>query len=479
MDLTRLAALEISRRITSGEMNCEEYISQLLDKTDRLNPKLNAYISVRSKGALADAREIDKKVARGEKLGRLAGIGIAVKDNICTMGVRTTCASRILERFVPPYDATAVERIRAEDGIIIGKANMDEFAMGSTTANSAFGAVVNPLRDGYVPGGSSGGSAAAVAAQMATLALGSDTGGSIRCPASFCSIVGLKPTYGLVSRHGLIAYANSLEQIGPLAKDVAGAALLLSAIAGHDPKDSTSARKTATDHLLDLEQKRTRPRLAIARESIGEGTQSAVERTFRNGVARLEGFGAVVEEVSISSLEFALAAYYITATAEASSNLARYDGVRYGSTSDKGGGDWNEAYSRTRSEYFGPEVKRRILLGTFALSAGYFEAYYVKAQKVRSMLAAELASIFKKYDMIIGPTMPVLPPRLGEKMSAIEEYAIDVNTVPANLVGLPAISIPCGDVGGLPVGMQLMAPHFREDLLLQAAHSFEEMGNGE
>jgi aspartyl-tRNA(Asn)/glutamyl-tRNA(Gln) amidotransferase subunit A len=481
MELTTLGALEVSRRIISGEMSCEEYVSQLLEKTRALNPRLNAFISIRSEeSVLADAKGVDRKVRLGDKkkLGRLAGLGIAIKDNICTRGLRTTCASRMLENFVPPYDATVIERIRAEGGIIIGKTNMDEFAMGNTTANSAFGAVVNPLREGHTPGGSSGGSAAAVASGMSTLALGSDTGGSIRCPASFCSIVGLKPSYGLVSRYGLIEYANSLEQIGPMAKDVEGTALLLGVISGHDPRDSTSDRsRGSADYLSGLQKSKERPRLAIARESLGEGTDSAVASVIEKAVGKLKEMGAIVEEVSIQSLRFALAAYYITAMAEASSNLARYDGVRYGSSSPKGGADWNEAYSRTRSEYFGTEVKRRILLGTFTLSAGYFDAYYLRAQKVRSLLAAEVATIFKRYDMLVGPTMPVLPPRYGDAMSAIEEYAIDVTTVPANLIGIPAISLPCGNVDGLPVGLQLTAPHWGEEILLRTARSFERGGN--
>jgi len=320
-----------------------------------------------------------------------------------------------------------------------------------------------------------------VAAKIATLALGSDTGGSIRSPASFCSIAGMKPTYGLVSRYGLIAYANSLEQIGPMAKDVAGLSMLLAVIAGHDPRDGTSAlmvREGRSASSLKVPGRRLR--LALLRESIeAEGTHHAVQEAVRGAVSRFEELGAVVEEVSVASLRFALAAYYIIAMAEASSNLARYDGVRYGGQmeggSERGSEDWNAAYSRTRSELFGAEVKRRILLGTFALSAGSSEAYYVRAQKIRTVLRRELETVFKRFDLLVGPSMPVLPPRLADKMTPLEEYAMDVDTVPANLVGLPAISVPCGFRDGLPVGLQLMAPHFREDLLIESAHSFESL----
>ncbi len=456
--------------ISRGELRAEEYIGGIFQEIERLDPKVHAYLQLNREGALAKAKELDRRVKKGERLGRLAGLGVAVKDNICVESMQATCASRILEGFVPPYNATVIERINAEDGIVLGKVNMDEFAMGSTTQSSAYGPTRNPWDHSRVPGGSSGGSAAAVAAGMASVALGSDTGGSVRCPASFCGVVGLKPTYGRVSRYGLIPYANSLEQIGPMGRGAGEVSLLFQVIAGHDPNDATSAR----DEVLSSREGMEGLRVGRVKEFFAEGTQQDVREKVTDACGTLEALGATVGDISIGSLPYSLAVYYIIAMAEASSNLSRYDGVRYGPSAKTGQADWNTAFAKTRSEFFGEEVKRRILTGTFVLSAGYYEAYYVRAQKVRALLTREFEAAFKSFDVLLGPTMPVLPPKIGEKMTPLEEYAIDINTVAANLTGFPAISIPCGGVEGLPVGMQLVAPRFGEGLLLDVATLYGE-----
>ncbi|MDA4116206.1 MAG: Asp-tRNA(Asn)/Glu-tRNA(Gln) amidotransferase subunit GatA [Thaumarchaeota archaeon] len=452
-----------------GEISAEEYIASMFERIERLDLGIHAYLQLDRGGALDKARALDRRVKNGGRLGKLAGMGVAVKDIICVRSLQATCGSKILEGFFPPYSATAIQRIEREDGIVLGKTNLDEFGMGNTTQNSAFGPTMNPWDLSRVPGGSSGGSGAAVAAGMASVALGSDTGGSIRCPASFCSVVGLKPTYGRVSRYGLIPYANSLEQIGPMGREAESVWLLFEAIAGHDPEDATSS----TEPVRPLRAGGVEGlRVGRIKEFFGEGAQPKVKEKVMDGCARLETLGAKVGDLSIASLPYSLAVYYIIAMAEASSNLSRYDGVRYGLSAEKGTVDWNTAFSRTRSEGFGEEVKRRILLGTFVLSAGYYEAYYVRAQKVRELLTREFTLALKKFDVLLGPTMPVLPPKLGEKVTPLEDYLIDINTVAANLTGLPAISVPCGFVDGLPVGMQLIAPRFREDVLLTAAVAF-------
>lgn len=456
--------------VASGELSAEEYTASILERIERIDAKLHAYLQLDREGALSKARELDRRARRGERVGMLAGLGIAVKDNICVRSLQATCASKILEGFRPPYSATAVRRMEEQGAIVIGKANLDEFGMGNTTGNSAYGPTLNPWDQGRVAGGSSGGSAAAVAGGIASAALGSDTGGSIRCPASFCSVLGLKPTYGRVSRYGLIPYANSLEQIGPMGRDAETVSLLYQAISGHDPLDATSSLEG-----VRLPEGRSLKGLKIGRvkEFFGEGIQEKVAAKVLEGGSKLEQMGAEVAEVSIASLPHALAVYYIIAMAEASSNLSRYDGVRYGLSLGDGGADWNAAFAKTRSEGFGEEVKRRILLGTFVLSAGYYEAYYVRAQRVRSLLSSEFAAALGRFDLLLGPTMPVLPPRVGEKVTPLEDYLIDINTVAANLTGLPAISVPCGLADGLPVGMQLIAPSFREDLLLDVAAALE------
>jgi aspartyl-tRNA(Asn)/glutamyl-tRNA(Gln) amidotransferase subunit A len=451
----------------AGGASVEEYVLSLLERIRERDRTINSFITVCEASAIEAAKALDRKRGRGEKLGPLFGIPVAVKDNICTIGIRTTCGSRMLENFVPPYDATVIKRIKEADAIVIGKTNMDEFAMGSSTENSYFGPTRNPLDPTRVPGGSSGGSAAAVAGGFAPLALGADTGGSIRCPASFCSIVGLKPTYGAVSRYGLISYANSLEQIGPMASNVDDCELLFNVIRGYDPRDNTSLPQGR------IEAKEGKLRIGVPKEFFMEGVQEAVGVHVRKFLDKMNGVFEI-GEISLPSLAYALPAYYIIAMSEASSNLARYDGIRYGLRGEDGG-DWNETYCNNRGMGFGREVKRRIILGTFALSAGYRNRYYIRAQKIRTLIREDLGRAFKEFDLIAGPTMPVLPFKIGEKLDPLEIYMCDIETVPANLAGTPAISIPCGMANGLPVGLQLMAPPFGEGLLFRAGRIIEEL----
>ena len=474
-ELYELTGREVSEKIRSGELTVKEYISSILERIRKVEEKVHAFVTVLEEDALKRAEEIDRKADGGHGLGRLCGVAVAVKDNICTKGVRTTCSSRMLKDFVPPYNATVIERLLREDAVIIGKTNMDEFAMGSTTETSYFGATRNPWNLTLVPGGSSGGSAAAVAAGEATLALGSDTGGSIRCPASYCNVVGLKPTYGLVSRYGLIAYANSLEQIGPITIDTYDCALLLSVIAGHDPKDSTSVKTPQRDYVDFLEEGVEGFKIGVPSEFFGEGVDARVKECVWRAIHTLESLGATYEEVSLPSLEYALPAYYIIAMSEASSNLARYDGLRYGYRVEEDSWDWPTVYSKSRRIGFGTEVRRRIILGTYALSAGYYDQYYLKALKIRTLIRRDFEKAFKKFNLLAGPTMPVPPFRIGEKIqNPLELYMCDILTVPANLTGGPAVTVPCGFVDGLPVGLQLMGRPFREDLLLRAAKAYED-----
>lgn len=473
--LQELTARETIQKIQGNEATAEECVHAVFERIHKLEDKVNAYVTLVEEEAIKKAKEIDRKVSEGKPVGKLAGVAIAVKDAICTQGIATTCSSRMLKNFVPPYDAEVIERIKREDGVIIGKTNMDEFAMGSSTETSYFGPTRNPWDLSRVPGGSSGGSAAVIATDEAILALGTDTGGSIRCPASYCSVVGLKPTYGLVSRYGLIAYANSLEQIGPMAKDVYDCALFLSVIAGHDSKDGTSVNVAPKDYMEFLKDSVEGFKIGVPREFFGEGTSDDVEKQVWNGIHKLEELGAVCEETSLPTLEHSLAAYYIVAMSEASSNLARYDGIRYGYRVDKDEGNWTTVYSRNRRIGFGAEVRRRIILGTYALSAGYYSKYYLKALKVRTLIRKDFENAFKKFDVLIGPTMPFPPFKIGEKIKdPLALYMSDVDTVSANLAGLPAISVPCGFTNGLPIGMQIMAPPLREDLTLQAAYTFEQ-----
>jgi len=403
--------------------------------------------------------------------GPLAGVPIAVKDNISTKGIETTCASKILKGYIPPYDAHVVTLLRKAGAAIAGKTNMDEFGMGTTTENSAFGPTLNPCDTGRVPGGSSGGSAAAIAGGMVRMALGTDTGGSIRCPAAFCGIAGLKPTYGRVSRYGLIAYANSLEQIGSMGKTVSDVATLMGVIAGHDRRDSTSVDRPFA-HTPKGEIKGLR--IGIPEEYFGPGVDPEVATVVRKAIDRLVELGAVTVPCSIPSMQYALAAYYVTCTSEASSNLARFDGVRYGGPAPDTKKSWHEAYQDVRREGFGPEVRRRIMLGTFALSSGYYGKYYAKAQVARQNVKADFAHIFAGVDVIAGPTMPSIAFRLGEKSDPLSMYLADILTVPANLAGIPAISVPCGKVRGMPVGLQIMGKHFEDERVIDVAHAYEQ-----
>lgn len=465
---------ETVSKILNRELTAEECVQSVLDRVMEVDDKIRAYLTFMPELAIKRAKKVDEKIRRGEKVGRLAGVAMAVKDNICTDGIRTTCASKMLSNFVPPYDATVVNKLYAEDAIIIGKTNMDEFAMGSSTENSCFGPTRNPWNLQMVPGGSSGGSAAAVAADEAIAALGSDTGGSVRCPASFCSVVGLKPTYGLVSRYGLIAYANSLEQIGPITKDVWDCALLLSIISGNDPNDGTTAHTFPKDYTEDLMNDMRGLRIGVPKEFFGEGTDERVLKAIWDGIYTLEKLGASYAEVSLPNIEYSLPTYYLIAMSEASSNLARFDGVRYGYRIEDDSLDWSTTYSKDRKEGFGPEVRRRIILGTYALSAGYYDMYYLKALKVRTLIKRDFEKVFKEFDIVVGPTMPVLPFKIGEKVqSPLALYMCDIDTEPINLAGIPAISVPCGFVNELPVGMQIAAPLFREDLILKVAYALE------
>ncbi len=473
--LYELTAQEIFEKIRGGEVTAEECVLSVFERTRRLEERVHAFVTLIEEEGLKKTKEIDKKVSEGKPLGRLAGVAIAVKDAICAKGIRTTCSSRMLENFVPPYDAEVIERVKREDGVIIGKTNMDEFAMGSSTETSYFGPTHNPWDLSKVPGGSSGGSAAATATGEAILAFGTDTGGSIRCPASYCSVVGIKPTYGLVSRYGLIAYANSLEQIGPMARDVYGCALFLSVIAGHDQKDSTSVKVASRDYTHFLKNDVEGFKIGVPKEFFGEGTSESVKKQVWSAIYKLEELGAVCEETSLPSLEYALATYYIIAMSEASSNLARYDGLRYGYRIERDEADWSTVYSRNRRIGFGAEVRRRIILGTYALSAGYYDKYYLKALKIRTLIRRDFDEVFKKFGVLIGPTMPIPPFSIGEKIGdPLALYMCDVDTVSANLAGVPAMSIPCGFTEDLPVGMQILASPLREDLLLQVAYTFEQ-----
>jgi aspartyl-tRNA(Asn)/glutamyl-tRNA(Gln) amidotransferase subunit A len=472
--MEQLTAGELAEQIRNGSIKAEDYIRKILDIIKSVEKSVHAYISIND-SAVEEARKIDKMIKNGEKIGRLAGVPVAVKDNVCTRGLRTTCGSKMLENYVPPYNATVIDRLLQEGAVIIGKANLDEFAMGSTTEFSSFGPTRNPWDITRVPGGSSGGSAASLAAQEAALALGSDTGGSIRCPASFCSVVGLKPTYGLVSRFGLVSFANSLELIGPMGRSVHDVALMLSCIAGRDSMDHTTLDIDAMDYTARMKEGIEGLKIGIVRETVSNGVDNAVANSVHNAASKFESMGASVEEVSISSLQYALASYYTIAMAEASSNLARYDGIRYGLNMNPEGFAWNAYYTRTRSN-FGSEVKRRIMVGTYVLSSGYYGRYYLKAQQVRTLIKQELAGIFKKLDLLITPTMPITPFKIGERIEdPLQIYMADIDTVIANLSGIPAISVPCTFKDGLPIGLQIMGKHLSEELLLRAAYAFEQV----
>jgi len=468
----------VVEKISAGEITAVDHVRSLLDRIAEKDEGVHAYLTVMEDAAMAAAKRVDDRVRGRERVGRLCGLGAAVKDNICIEGYPTTCASKMLREFVPPYTATVVKRLMAEDAVILGKTNLDEFAMGSSTEFSAFGPTRNPVDRSKVPGGSSGGSAAAVAAGEASMALGSDTGGSIRCPASFCGVVGLKPTYGRVSRYGLVAYANSLEQIGPIAPTVRDCALLFSVISGRDVYDGTSADLPVPDYAAELDGGVDGMRVGVAREFFGEGTEPSVDNAVRKAIDDLGSLGAKCEETSLESLEYALPAYYIIAMSEASSNLARFDGIRYGLRVDDDEMDWAEVYSRDRKRGFGPEVRRRIILGTFVLSAGYYEEYYLKALRVRTLIRRDFERAFRRYDALVGPTMPLPAFKLRERIAdPLKMYMCDIDTVPANLAGVPALTVPCQEDGS-PVGMQIMGPPFSEDRLFRIGHAYERARDG-
>ncbi|MGD1212674.1 MAG: Asp-tRNA(Asn)/Glu-tRNA(Gln) amidotransferase subunit GatA [Candidatus Acidiferrales bacterium] len=464
------AALQ-AKKVSARELAAEFY-----GRIDRRNGELNAFLTLSPERAYAQADRIDAAIARGQALPPLAGVPVAIKDVISTRGIRTTCASKILESYVPPYDATVVERLDRAGAVFLGKTNCDEFAMGGSNENSAYGPVRNPIAPDRVPGGSSGGSAAAVAAGLAVAALGTDTGGSIRQPGGYCGVPGLMPTYGRVSRYGLVAFASSLDKIGPFAANVADAAAVMAVIAGHDANDSTSAAVPVPDYAADLDKPLDWLRIGVPEDYFGEGLDPEVKEKVQAGIAMLERLGCRRIPLQMPHTDYAIAAYYIIATAEASSNLARYDGVRYGLRVP--GSTLVEMYRKTRERGFGPEVKRRIMLGTYALSAGYYDAYYLRAQKVRALIARDFADAFQKVDAIVTPTSPTAAFRLGEKTSdPLQMYLADIYTVTGSLAGVPGISVPCGKTkGGLPVGMQVLAPHFSERRVLQIASAFEKAG---
>jgi len=463
----------IRSALLAKKFSAQELADDYFKRIERQNPGLNAYLALSPERAYAQARRVDAAVSKGEGLGPLAGVPIAIKDVISTQGIRTTCGSKILETYVPPYDATAIERIEGAGGVLLGKTNCDEFAMGSSTENSAYGPVRNPVALDRVPGGSSGGSAAAVAAGLAVAALGTDTGGSIRQPGACCGIPAIMPTYGRVSRYGLIAFASSLDRIGPFASNVADAAAVMNVIAGHDPNDSTSAPVPVPDYAADLEKPVAGLRIGVPEDYFGEGLDAEVKEKVLEAIATLERLGCRRIPLHMPHTDYAIATYYIVATAEASSNLARYDGVRYGLRVP--GSTLIEMYRKTRDGGFGAEVKRRIMLGTYALSAGYYDAYYLRAQKVRTLIARDFSDAFQKVDTIITPTAPTPAFRLGEKTAdPLQMYLADIYTVTGSLAGVPGISIPCGKTkAGLPVGLQIFGPHFSEARVLQLARAYE------
>jgi len=478
--LEELTCHEIHKLLKSKEVTSVEVTSAVISRIEAIEPKIHAYITTCFDEAIEQAKNIDKKIAKGEEIHPLAGIPIAVKDNMCTKGIKTTCASKILHNFIPPYDAFVIQRLKEVGAVIIGKTNMDEFAMGSSCENSYFGPTKNPWDLNTVPGGSSGGSTACIAADEAILALGSDTGGSIRQPAALCGIVGFKPTYGRVSRFGLIAFASSLDQIGPITKDVTDCALLLNLICTHDKNDSTSYEYPTPDYTKSLINDVSEIKIGIPKEYFIEGVDIEVKKGVEQAIRLLEGLGAEVLEISLPHTEYCVAVYYLIAPAEASSNLARYDGVQYGYRATDNGQKTESRllnmYERTREEGFGDEVKRRIMIGTYALSAGYYDAYYLKAQKVRTLIKEDFEEAFKKCDVLITPTSPTPAFKLGEKTKdPLKMYLSDIFTISGNLSGIPGISIPCGFTqNGLPIGLQILAPIFGEEKLLQVAYTFEQ-----
>lgn len=475
MSILSMTAVELAAAIKKHEVTVKEAVEAVLDNIEKKEDTYHCYVTVDREGALKQAEEIQKKIDDGTLSGPLAGVPVAIKDNMCTEGLLTTCSSKILYNFVPTFTSEAVLNLQKAGAVILGKTNMDEFAMGSTTETSAYGVTRNPWNPEHVPGGSSGGSAAAVAAEECFYALGSDTGGSIRQPASFCGVVGLKPTYGTVSRYGLIAYGSSLDQIGPLCKDVTDCATILEAIASHDSKDSTSVERQDTDFTSALVEDIKGMKIGIPRDYFGEGLNPEVKEAVLKAAEVLKEKGAIVEEFDLSLVEYAIPTYYTIAAAEASSNLERFDGIKYGYRTEEYQGLHN-MYKKSRSEGFGAEVKRRIMLGSFVLSSGYYDAYYLKALRVKALIKKAFDEAFAKYDVILGPVAPTTAPKIGESLSdPIQMYLGDIYTISINLAGLPGLSIPCGrDNKGLPIGMQLIGDCFKEKNLIRAAYTYEK-----
>ena len=471
-ELNWLSIEDAHAQLTSRQISSVELTQACLDRIDAVEDRVQSFLTLTPEMALAQAERADRMLAEGEG-GPLTGVPVQIKDVMCTEGVTTTCASRMLENFVPVYNATAVEKLMAQGAVMLGKGNMDEFAMGSSCENSAFHPTRNPWDLDRVPGGSSGGAAASVASGEAIYALGSDTGGSVRQPAALCGVVGLKPTYGLVSRYGLIAFASSLDQIGPVGRSVMDCALTLNAIAGHDPRDATSVKREPTDYTASLGQDIKGLRLGVPEEYFVDGMDPGTRQAIDDAVAVLEGLGASVRPVSLPTTRYALACYYIIAPSECSANLARYDGVKYGYSYQDTTDMW-EAMEKTREYGFGPEVTRRVMLGTYALSSGYYDAFYLKAQQARTLIRQDFDRVFQDVDALVTPTSPVTAFKIGEKIGdPVQMYLIDVCTLPVNIAGLPGLSVPCGFSEGLPVGMQLIGPNFSEETLLRTAHAYE------
>ena len=478
MELYEYTVHELIEKLEKGETTSEEITKSYFKRIKEVEPKVKAYVSTLEEEALEKAKKIDEKRKSGEVLSKFAGIPIGIKDNMCIKGTKTTCSSKMLENFVAPYNATVIEKLNSEDLVYLGKLNMDEFAMGSSTEHSTFFITHNPWDLDRVPGGSSGGSAAAVAANMAPWTLGSDTGGSIRQPSSLCGVVGLKPTYGLVSRYGLVAFASSLDQIGPITKDVTDSAILLNLIAGHDEKDSTSMDIEKKDYTKSLVNNVKGMKIGLPKEYLGEGINEEVKKAVLDVAKKYEEMGAIVEDCSFDVGQYATSVYYIIADAEASSNLGRFDGIRYGYRSEKYD-NLKDIYRNSRTEGFGPEVKRRIMVGTYVLSSGYYDAYYKKAQKVRTVIKDAYNKLFEKYDLLLTPTSPTTAFKIGEKTeNPLEMYLADICTVPVNIGGLPGMNIPCAlDSNGMPIGFQLIAKPFNEEAIFRAAYTYEQNTN--
>ena len=469
----KISALEFVQQVQNGNISAEDFVAKTLERIQSIDDKLHAFLSVNEK-AVDQARDIDKKIKSGSKVGACFGMPISIKDNMCIKDSKTTCASKMLENFVAPYDATVVTKLKEQDAVFVGKVNLDEFAMGLTTEFSAFGSSKNPWNTEYVPGGSSGGSAVSVSAFECVASLGSDTGGSVRNPASFCSVVGYKPTYGLISRYGLISYSNSIEQIGPLTRTVKDTAFMLNIISGLDPNDNTTIDNKNEDYLSGIDSGIEGKKIGIIKEMVGEGTDPAVLSATKNAISKLENLGATCEEVSLDMVKYSVAAYYTITATEAGSNLARYDNLRYGYDFSVEGYEFNSYIAKARRN-FGPEVIRRMIIGGFVPSAGHAGKYFLKALKVKSKLTREINEAFKKFDLLISPTVPILPFKIGEKIDdPVSLFLIDINTVTANLTGKPSISVPFTISNGLPIGIQLLADSMNDKLLLQAAYALEQ-----